>query len=201
LNEPGAIFQPLAGFALDLVRRLRNQPHVPHSLSKLQNLKTCKRLTGARTAVEIGSFKGVTTRRLARIFENVVSVEIVPELHEIAKAHCRGCSNVELLLGDGAKLLPSIAARVDRAVIFLDGHFSGGKTGQGDEPEPVLKELDLIAPHLKNFSAIVVDDFRLFGVEDGWPQKAEVLAKLETVLRAPTWQHFVLNDQYLCVRT
>lgn len=200
MNDPRSFLEPLAGYGLDLLAKVGNRPFVPHSLTKLHNLKYCRDVTGASTVVEIGSFKGVTTRRLSHLFDRVISVEIVPELHAQARARCAGRHNVELLLGDGSVLLPDIAARVSKALLFLDGHFSGGETGQGDEPEPVLKELDLIRSHLANFRALVVDDFRLFGVDRGWPRKSEVMAKLEEVFPAPAWHHHVLNDQFLTVR-
>lgn len=200
MNDPKTLLEPLAGYALDLLAKLRNRPFVPHSLMKLHNFRTCRDLTGAETAVEIGSYKGITARRLSRLFKQVVTVEIDPALHEIAKARCADRPNVRLLLGDGSHLLPQIAGEVSKALLFLDGHFSGGETGIGDEPEPVLKELDLIEPHIGNFTAVVVDDFRLFGVEQGWPSKSEVMAKLEKVLPQSQWDHFVMNDQFVCVR-
>ncbi len=200
MNEPKTFLEPLAGYLLDVVAKLRNRPFVPHSLTKLHNFKTCRDLTGAHTAIEIGSYKGVTARRLSRLFKSVVTVEIDPALHEIAKKNCADRPNVRLLLGDGAILLPQIAGEVSNALLFLDGHFSGGATGMGDEPEPVLKELDLLQGHIENFVAIVVDDFRLFGVEQGWPSKSEVMAKLESVLPQTRWNHFVMNDQFVVVR-
>jgi hypothetical protein len=200
MNDPKSILEPIGGYALDLIAKLRNRQFVPHSLTKLHNLKTCRDITGALTAVEIGSYKGVTTKRLSHLFEKVISVEIDEALYRQASKRCAGRKNVELLLGDGAKLLPEIAGRVDKALIFLDGHFSGGETGQGDEPEPVLKELDLISPFISNFVAVVVDDFRLFGVEPGWPRKSEVIQKLETLLPETQWKLSVLNDQFLAVR-
>ncbi|RWL22678.1 MAG: class I SAM-dependent methyltransferase [Mesorhizobium sp.] len=200
MNDPKSILEPIGGYALDLIAKLRNRQFVPHSLTKLHNMKTCRDMTGATTAVEIGSYKGVTTKRMSHLFEKVISVEIDEALYHQASKRCAGRKNVELLLGDGARLLPEIAARVNKALIFLDGHFSGGETGQGDEPEPVLKELDLIAPFISSFVAVVVDDFRLFGVEPGWPRKSEVIQKLETLLPESQWKLSVLNDQFLAVR-
>ncbi|MER9558733.1 rRNA adenine N-6-methyltransferase family protein [Mesorhizobium sp. M0323] len=200
MNDPKSILEPIGGYLLDVVAKLRNRPFVPHSLTKLHNIKTCRDLTGATTAIEIGSYKGVTAKRISYLFEKVVSVEIDEALYRQASKRCAGRKNVELLLGDGAKLLPEIAARVRMALIFLDGHFSGGITGQGDEPEPVLKELDLIHNNLDHFCAVIVDDFRLFGVEAGWPAKAQVMAKLEDVLPTREWVHGVLNDQFIAVR-
>lgn len=200
MNDPKSILEPIGGYVLDLVSKLRNRQFVPHSLTKLHNMKMCRDMTGATTAVEIGSYKGVTTKRLSYLFEKVVTVEIDEPLYSQASKRCAGRKNVELLLGDGAMLLPEIAARVNKALIFLDGHFSGGETGQGDEPEPVLKELDLIAPFISNFVAVVVDDFRLFGIEPGWPRKSEVIQKLEILLPETQWRLSVLNDQFLAIR-
>ena len=98
-------------------------------------------------------------------------------------------------------LLPQVAAAEKNAVLFLDGHFSGGETRSGDEPEPALNVLDLILQYLDSFRAVVVDDFSLFGLEDGWPAKSVVLAKLERVLLSPFWMHYILNDQYVCIRS
>jgi hypothetical protein len=200
MNDPKTVLEPLAGLVLDEIAKLRNELFVPHSMTKLRNLMLCKRETGAETVVEIGTFKGVTAQRLARRFKRVISVEIDPELHKHASRRLQRFNNVELILGDGCQVLPEIASRVQSAVLFLDGHFSGGNTGMGDEPEPVLKELDVISSKIDSFAAIIVDDFRLFGVEKDWPKKSELLAKAEERLPSPRWTHAVLNDQLICLR-
>lgn len=200
MNDPRSFLEPLGGYALDCLARMRNRPFVPHSLTKLHNIWSCRHLSGARTAVEVGSFKGVTTRRLSYLFDRVCSIEIDAALCAAARKRCAGRHNVELLHGDGAKVLHDIAPRVDQALIFLDGHYSGGATGHGDEPEPVLRELDIIAGHIDNFVAVVIDDFRLFGVEHGWPRKHEVLEKVERLFPGPAWTVAILNDQILVYR-
>ncbi len=200
MNDPTSFVEPIGGYVLDVVAKLRNRPFVPHSLTKLHNIKLCRDLTGVTTVVEVGSYRGVTARRLSYLFPRVITIEIDPALHAIAKGHCASRKNIELLLGDGAELLPKIAASNDNMLIFLDGHFSGGTTGQGNEPEPVLKELDLLREDLANIGAVVVDDFRLFGVEPGWPRKSEVMRKLEETFEDPAWRLIVQYDQFLVVR-
>ena len=199
MNEPKTFLEPLVGLALDEIAKVRNLPFVPHSLTKLRNLKTCRNLTGATTAVEIGTYKGVTTKRLSRIFDHVVTVEIDAALHQHAVERLKSHRNVRLIHSDGVAALPGIAKEVSRAVLFLDGHFSGGETGQGDEPEPILKELDAIQADLDSFVALVIDDFRLFGVDKGWPKKSEVMAKLETAL-PDNWRLLVMNDQFVALK-
>jgi hypothetical protein len=200
MNDPKTIFEPLAGYALDAVAKMRGRPFTPHSLTKLQNIKVCRDLSRAKTIVEVGSFKGVTTRRLSYVFDTVVSIEIVPSLYEEAKARCADRANVEVLLGDGSEMLPMVMEKASSALLYLDGHYSGGQTGQSDEPEPVLKELDLIAAHLDHVNAVVIDDYRLFGVEPGWPRKSEVVRKLEAVFPEPAWRLDVQYDQFLVWR-
>ncbi|MGD9669400.1 MAG: hypothetical protein AB7U75_10130 [Hyphomicrobiaceae bacterium] len=154
----------------------------------------------AKTAIEVGSFKGVTTRRLSYLFDKVISIELDPTLHAEAKTRCADRPNVEILLGDGSVLLPQIIVHAYDALLYFDGHFSGGQTGRGDVPEPVLKEVDLLKDHLHNVSAVVVDDFRLFGLEPGWPRKSEVLRKLEGIFPEPAWSILVQYDQFLVAR-
>jgi predicted O-methyltransferase YrrM len=200
MNDPKTFAEPLAGYLLDLWSRIRNRPFTPHSLTKLHNLRTARILSGAKTVIEIGTYKGVTTKRLSRLFDKVVTVEIDAKLFEEAKRRCARCNNITFHLGDGSKLLPEILGRENDMLVFLDGHFSGAGTGQGDEPEPALAELDLIAAHLERVRAIVIDDFRLFGVEPGWPRKSEVLAKLESVFPQKIWDIVVLNDELAVFR-
>lgn len=200
MNEAKTFFEPLAGLLLDELSKLRNSPFVPHSLTKLRNISTLRRLTGAKEVIEIGTYKGVTTRRLARIFKKVTSVEIDKDLYEYSRARLQGLDNVVLLLGDGKDLIWEVSRTAENAILFLDGHFSGGETGSGDKPEPILEELERIRDNIGNVAGIVIDDFRLFGVEDGWPRKSVLLDKIEQELPPTDWNHLVMNDQILCYR-
>jgi len=200
MNNPKTFIEPIAGYIVDLAYKIFNKPFIPHSLTKLHNLKLCRDITGASTVIEIGSFYGVTSKRLSYLFNKVITVEIDDALHIAASKRCKNRKNIELIKGDGKKVLFEISPIVENAVLFLDGHYSGGITGHGDEPEPVLEELDAIYENIDNFSAVVVDDFRLFGVENGWPKKSEVLEKAEKILPSNLWVHYVLNDQFIFIR-
>lgn len=201
MNDPKTFLEPIAGYILDLVNKIRNKPFIPHSLTKLHNLKMCRDITGSSTVVEIGTFKGLTAKRLSYLFKNVITVEIDSDLYLIASKKLKKHKNIKLIKGDGVDVLAQISPVIDDAVLFLDGHFSGGITGIGEEPEPVLKELDIIYEHIDKFVAVVIDDFRLFGVENGWPKKSEVLAKAEKILPCNSWKHYVLNDQFIFIKS
>lgn len=200
MNTPKTILEPIAGYLLDTLAKVKQSPFVPHSYTKLQNINVARKISKATTVIEIGSYKGVTTRRFSYLFDEVKSVEIDEALHLQAKEHCNGRTNVEMILGDGSVVLKELAPVVSNALLFLDGHFSGGDTGMGEEEEPVLKELDIISEYLHNFSAFVIDDFREFGTQKGWPSKYEVLEKLESIFPSETWKIHVQYDQVLVIR-
>jgi hypothetical protein len=181
MNKQDAFLSALGGHVVDLVRLLAFDVKNPHSLSKLRNIDAVRRKTGARTMIETGTFLGVTAARAARIFEKVVTVELDPTLAEKARAYLRRFSHVEVITGDALAELPKILERSDMrdVVVFLDGHFSGGVTAHGDIPEPAVLEIDVLARFRDKLCGIVVDDFRCFGTESGWPTKAELVASIE----------------------
>lgn len=181
MNKPLTILEPVGGYLIYLYHKLRDRIFAHHSLMKLHNHYLCKTMTDATVSIGIDSFKAVTTKRQSYLFDKIVSVEIDEVLHEIATRRCAKRENVELLLGAGSELLPGIVPRIQGPVIFLDGYFSGDETGLGSKPEFVLKELGGVLPYLKQVKAVVVDYFRSFDVDKGWPRKSEVMAKLEAI--------------------
>src|SRR5262249_52955544 len=80
--------------------------------------------------------------------------------------------------------LPKIVARseVRDLLVFLDGHFSGGETALGELPEPAIEEIKALGAFRDKVRAVVVDDFRSFGVEQGWPSKASLIQSFEPTL-------------------
>lgn len=98
-------------------------------------------------------------------FEQVISFEIAPHLHQRCVARFQNRDNVKLVLGSSARVLYDTIKDVDKPITFwLDGHFSYGETNY--DPAhlcPLLQEIDQIA-RLKNKlqHTILVDDRRLF---------------------------------------
>lgn len=181
MNKQGAFFSALGGHAIDLFRLLAFDVRNPHSLSKLRNIDAVRRKTGARMMIETGTFLGVTAARAARVFEKVVTVELDQTLADKARAYLRPLPNVEVITGDALAELPKILARPDMedVLVFLDGHFSGGETAHGDIAEPAVLEVDVLAQFRDKIRGIVIDDFRCFGTEAGWPTKGELIATVE----------------------
>jgi protein-L-isoaspartate(D-aspartate) O-methyltransferase len=77
------------------------------------------RLAGNERVLEVGTGSGYQTAILARLAEEVFSMEIVPELAELARTLLvdrLGLSNVRLRTGDGALGWPE-AAPFDRVIV------------------------------------------------------------------------------------
>jgi hypothetical protein len=73
-----------------------------------------------------------------------LTIELDVKLAQQAALYLKRFSNVEIFQGDAMNLLPQLIARDDvgDVVVFLDGHFSGGKTALGEVPEPAIFELE-----------------------------------------------------------
>ena len=67
-----------------------------------------------------------------------------------------------------------------RACFWLDGHYSGPGTARGSVVTPILRELEIIAPRYKAANdLILIDDARLFDVNDDYPSKHQLFEHIE----------------------
>lgn len=171
----------MGGHVKDLVAMANFKITNPHSWSKYRQLKAVGRRTNADCLIETGTFLGNTTMRCSRSFDKVYTIELDQKLYEQAKSYLASRANVECIQGDATIELPKILDRPEcnNVLIFLDGHFSQGETALGDVAEPACELLSSLAAHREKIRGIVVDDFRLFGVEAGWPKKSELIKSAE----------------------
>ena len=181
MNRQKSTLAALGGHGKDFWNLLRFNVANPHSWSKYRQLKAVGKRTKAKMLLETGTFLGNTSMRCSKVFDRVITIELDPDLHSRAKEFLSSRENVECILGDATQKLPEVLSRDDckDAVIFLDGHFSSGETAHGDVPEPACELLSSLAQFKEKILGIVVDDFRLFGVESGWPRKSELLQSAE----------------------
>lgn len=181
MNKYGRPLAALSGHVLDLYRLATFSFINPHSYTKFRLLSSLQSAYGAEVFLETGTYLGVTTGRCARSFKKVFSVELDEELAIQAKQNLISKKNVDVIQGDALQILPNILSKrgLTNVLVFLDGHFSGGLTASSDLPEPALEELKVIAQYKDKVCAIVIDDFRSFGVEPGFPKKSELLQLVE----------------------
>ena len=202
MNRQGAYIAAIGGHLVDLYRLLTFQVQNPHSISKLRNINAVRKACKARSFIETGTYRGVTAARASRMFERVFTIELDPVLAAEARDYLRQFPNVEAITGDALAVLSELLVRddVQDVVVFLDGHFSGGGTAHGDLAEPAVLEIDVLARHRNKLCGIVIDDFRCFGKEPGFPTKAEILHAVERHFN-DEFEVMIHLDQILVTRT
>ena len=115
--------------------------------------------------VETGTLTGGTTFALEPYFEKTITIEFSEKYHAETKAKYKG-EKIEFLLGDSSivfeTLLPTLSKE---AIFFLDGHWSGGDTGHSAKDCPLVEEVMLINLLFRPAAILIIDDFRLFGLD------------------------------------
>lgn len=115
--------------------------------------------------VETGTYRGGTTRVLAKHAKMVYSIEPEAKLFANARRRFAAINNVVILNGTSEEVLPTLLTKLDGDVSFwLDGHYSRGVTFMGPQDTPIREELASIAANLSRFErvAVLIDDIRLF---------------------------------------
>jgi hypothetical protein len=202
MNGPKRALRGMGGYVRDLLRLARGTPVNPHSYMKYLALRSLGARTGAKSLIESGTFFGVTSARCASVFDRVITIEVDAQLARRAKEFLSRYENVTVLEGDAVDLLPQIFLQpsCSRVVVFLDGHFSGGVTGKGAVLEPALLELEILAKNEERICGIVIDDFRLFGLEPGFPKKSELVLAVERLFPPPRFELKIHADQMIIER-
>lgn len=197
----GVLLGP-AGYAVDLCRVGRFSFVNSHSYTKYLGIVRLQKQTGARVFVEAGTYFGVMALRCSRVFDRVITIEIDRDLAEYASRMLKGRDNIELVRGNAVVCLQSLLERpdVDDVVVYLDAHYSGQGTGQGDEPEPAIRELEILARFQSKIRAVVIDDFRDFG-QEGYPGKGDLVGAAERCFCAKGFTVGVRLDQLVVART
>jgi hypothetical protein len=156
---------------------------------------------GLRRAVETGTLHGRTARSLARVFGEVVTIELSEELHALASERLRPLSQIRVVQGLSVERLRELADADVPTLYFLDGHWCGGKSAGVEDECPVLEELEAIgAGHPDD--CLIVDDAGLFMSPPPPPHRAEQWPTIDEVCDAvraihPNHLITVLDDQVI----
>lgn len=154
---------------------------------------------GIRVFVETGTYLGAMVEATKKTFRRIYSIEVDEQLYERAKSRFRKYDHITILHGDSAVVLPIILRNVHEPALFwLDGHYSGGITGMGENETPILNELKCILDHSVKNHIILIDDARCFIGENDYPTMKELYS---VFARYPNWVIEVKDDIILCIAT
>jgi len=171
---------------------------------KFRVLEFYAKKSGCKAAVEVGTYQGAMTAKLAQILRPVVTIELDRKLWQKANEAFAG-THIICVLGSGESCLLQALGMChgDRALVYLDGHYSGEGTACGAEPEPAVTELELLYTWLLKWpgsiGAIVIDDVRCFGTEPGFPRKSTLLSAAEK-FEPLGFELSIEDDQLLLVK-
>jgi hypothetical protein len=150
------------------------------------------RLNGSTVFVETGTFHGSTARWASNHFEIVHTVERSESLYNLHSNELAQIKGVTPHLGDSRDILPQIVRDIygQRAVYWLDGHWSGGETAGEYDESPLLDELGCLSSRTEDI--ILIDDARLFLCApplphnpSQWPTISDILNVLPAAAKKP----------------
>lgn len=121
---------------------------------------------------------GGTIFSLEPYFNTLYTIEFSKKYYNNTKNKYNG-NKINFILGDSSivfeSLLPNIS---DKCIFFLDGHWSGGDTGHSNKDCPLYEEITHINNLFTNDAIIIIDDFRLFGLDKSSGKLGEDWSKI-----------------------
>lgn len=151
---------------------------LPHKLAR-----ELRDRLGLTRAIETGTYKGGSARALAWIFDDVITIELDPELHRRAADRLREITAITAVQGSSRDRLAPLVDRSRPTLYWLDGHWSGGETAGEDYECPVLDEVRAIGDGHPD-DCILIDDARLFLEPPPPPHKSEHWPTFEEIATA-----------------
>jgi hypothetical protein len=118
--------------------------------------------------IETGSLRGDTIYIALDLgFNKIYSIELSDKYYNFCVDRFKHQEKVTLLQGDSELILGSkiINQLTERALFWLDGHYSGYDTALGAHACPLIGELISIKSSVLNNHTIMIDDVRLMGNE------------------------------------
>ena len=115
--------------------------------------------------IETGTHNGGTTFALEPFFDTLHTIEFSEHYYQNTKNKYNG-NKINFILGDSSVVFESLLPTItEDCVFFLDGHWSGGDTGCSAKDCPLNEEITHINNLFQHNAIIIIDDFRLFGLD------------------------------------
>lgn len=125
---------------------------------------------GCKIFIETGTYRGDTIYACKDYFDELFSIELSHDLFLICQERFLNYEKIHIFEGNSGVVLPDIVkSNNSKPILFwLDAHYSGGETAQGEKDTPIAQELDFILENVSSF-CILIDDARCFDGRNGYP--------------------------------
>lgn len=163
------------------IRRKYLWPEDEYKRTLLQRLQ---RIYKYAYFVETGTYEGGTAMALQRQFEHIWTIELDDMLFMKARERLNPYHNITCMNGDSRDILPGLVASLDKsAILFLDAHFSGPGTAQGETLSPLLVELQAIRNIAsgRHGDIVVIDDISDCSAAENDVPLSRVIQQLEDI--------------------
>jgi len=168
------------------------EPIPPPAVYKHHVIKTFQAAFDVPVFIETGTFLGQTLEAVKHHFVRLHSIEVDTRLHADAVKKFSGDPHVHVVRDDSQHALPKlIRDKKEKAIFWLDAHYSGGVTGKGEKNSPVVNEVNAVLSRSID-DVILIDDARHFNGTKDYPTLPELK---QTVASYNADLHFeVKND-------
>ena len=128
--------------------------------------------------IETGTLNGYTIFSLEPYFNKLYTIEFSEKYYNNTKTRYNG-NKINFVLGDSSVVFESLLPNItDKCIFFLDGHWSGDYTGHSVKDCPLEEEITHINNLFTNDAIIIIDDYRLFGLDKSSGKLGEDWSKI-----------------------
>jgi hypothetical protein len=128
--------------------------------------------------IETGTYQGETIFAMEKFFEKLYTIEFSEKYYNNTKNKYSG-NKINFILGDSSIIFESLLSNItDKCIFFLDGHWMGSDTGHSPKDCPLEEEITHIDNLCQNDAIIIIDDFRLFGLDKSSGKLGEDWSKI-----------------------
>jgi hypothetical protein len=127
---------------------------------KIEEIKRYAKDFDIKVFVETGTFRCTTLRNVEQFFQKVYSIELKQKFYEDACREFSNKSHITLIKGDSCEELPKLIPAINQKALFwLDAHWSMGDTARGNKDSALENELPAILTMPEEMgNVILIDD-------------------------------------------